>query len=746
MKSLLPSVRRYAPAYERYGSQISAIHFIGPDKPWNSISWHAPGTSSSQDTDVSDSQRAYDYTSLVDMWYSVYDRHYRTDAPIPPSDFEVRRYTSAWDDPSASSGGALGLEDLRRVALEGVNAAAFFPSKTSGEGDYTSMPLEGRLDLMPTREEQSLNPEHGVEPTHSRSAASLQGGSSDSRQRADSPHSRGAIPQILEMPGPDIYVARERSRSPSTPEQQHAYLSAETPDRMGTLPTPGPNEYPPSPHLRSLSLPGTPSPAPALHHYNMRPDQGTPLGHIFPRRPSSPPMMSWNPAVEPPPTDAPDMFSFPTDTYFPNVWDREHPEHTSDVECGKPPSPETLFQVPPPPAIPEQLLQQGHYRGVTGSSEGNASPSPDRSKVKPLFPWENRPRHAPRRVFPGTDSPPPGMFLPARSSPLAAPERQGHRTSAPVSPLVGMPTIFSYENAWDSVPGIQKYASKLVRPSPAPWPLGPAFETAGKRGSPRERDDRVEISSLDVDDENDGDDESDGENGYRDESGRWITSGSESEAETDTTRRSRSGSISSICIVKRGKKEYRGRGVQTIRPVMRSVDIQVTPAMIAREKEPPRYMHPEGDSPGKQFWTSAGPYAFSPIQEAAFSGPPMPLTDAGPHEDPSGARSPRDFSYSGQDSPIQSPDQHMTPPSKPTIPPMPSLIQRIGDENETSPGASPISSAGPLSPIDVRYPIGLPQRKGGRVWDPARGVDVIKRTSEEVLARFLRGPEAIAQR
>lgn len=29
-------------------------------------------------------------------------------------------------------------------------------------------------------------------------------------------------------------------------------------------------------------------------------------------------------------------------------------------------------------------------------------------------------------------------------------------------------------------------------------------------------------------------------------------------------------------------------------------------------------------------------------------------------------------------------------------------------------------------------------RRGGRVWDPARGVDVFKRDSEEVLARFLR--------
>jgi len=50
---------------------------------------------------------------------------------------------------------------------------------------------------------------------------------------------------------------------------------------------------------------------------------------------------------------------------------------------------------------------------------------------------------------------------------------------------------------------------------------------------------------------------------------------------------------------------------------------------------------------------------------------------------------------------------------------------------------SPASSLGPLSPPDG-HPIGSPSRKAGRVWDPARGVELIKRGSEEVLARFLK--------
>lgn len=50
-----------------------------------------------------------------------------------------------------------------------------------------------------------------------------------------------------------------------------------------------------------------------------------------------------------------------------------------------------------------------------------------------------------------------------------------------------------------------------------------------------------------------------------------------------------------------------------------------------------------------------------------------------------------------------------------------------------------------VSPSTTQSSLGTPEntpvvpvRVGGRVWDPSRGVDVFKRTSEEVLARFLR--------
>ncbi|KAG5637695.1 hypothetical protein DXG03_004394, partial [Asterophora parasitica] len=84
-------------------------------------------------------------------------------------------------------------------------------------------------------------------------------------------------------------------------------------------------------------------------------------------------------------------------------------------------------------------------------------------------------------------------------------------------------------------------------------------------------------------------------------------------------------------------------------------------------------------------------------------------------------------------------------PSKITMPPL-RLSPRIPGQsasivarhpsNDSSLG-SPASSAGPISPSDSQS-IMSPPRKAGRVWDPARGVELFKRGSEEVLARFLK--------
>ncbi|KAG8987716.1 glycogenin glucosyltransferase, partial [Tulasnella sp. 427] len=124
----------YAPAYERFGSEIRAIHFIGKNKPWKDLPWRAPGsgaskfsqpTQSSQGSPSSASdavpqdgshpashtmasflvQPAHNYASLVDKWYNVYDAHYRPTIPteaqkkdVQGRTFQIPKYRAAWDN------------------------------------------------------------------------------------------------------------------------------------------------------------------------------------------------------------------------------------------------------------------------------------------------------------------------------------------------------------------------------------------------------------------------------------------------------------------------------------------------------------------------------------------------------------------------------------------------------------------------------------------------------------------------
>lgn len=225
-------IRRYAPAYERFGSQISAIHFIGPNKPWKDLPFRAPASfrqeekaseasssSSSLSELVTAPQQSYAFGALVDRWFDVYDRHYRQ---APEQEFEERRYENVWDEPTRSleiprpppSGAPLGLEELKQLALQGGSSG----TKREGEGEYRSLPLDGRIDLM--RPKQVTPAEEKAEATE--------------------------------------------HRSEQTTEQQPFAESSggvQEPQTLQPLPTTGPNEVPPSPYFGTVSLPPSAGPS-----------------------------------------------------------------------------------------------------------------------------------------------------------------------------------------------------------------------------------------------------------------------------------------------------------------------------------------------------------------------------------------------------------------------------------------------------------------------------------------------------
>ncbi|KAH9044526.1 glycosyltransferase family 8 protein [Lactarius pseudohatsudake] len=801
------AVYTYAPAYERFGSQISAIHFIGASKPWSSIPWRAPGSVTAQSV-ASQPLQVYDYGSLVDRWYAVYDRHYRSQPVIPHAAYASTRYAAAWDQGSMSAPNAfavpaasvMSLEELRQIAIEGfsgISGVTGTSVATAGEGNYTSLPLEGRLDLMRPRpksengHESNANMEDQQAPDEGgrghQSTLEDNAGSSTPKARphllysgptspfppdqtrsyytgghptrevrgqftAPPPtqsHSgigqsylpsvqvQGVLPGRSEPYGSSGYTHAQhqtflqsgRERGPifaHLPDQPAESNERQTPllQQYEGLQPPQPPVSQPTQRLLRMAHEQEPRQQaylqgqvqvskPDLHH--PQPDSGILVRHDLehthershqsaqlpqePIRPVSPPLMTWNPAVEPPPSTAP-VSSFPVTTYYPNVWDQSL-QYLSDSSSSRDIS-STLFAVPPPSRIPERLVQEKHYVNVLGDDKKGETPSPDRGKIKPVFPWEDKPRLTPGRVFPSTDSPPPGQFLlpavetgsPSPSPPLRFSPTQLYASSPPPS---GFPPSFSYSNAWDTVPSIQKYASRLVRPPQNVPPLAPAFDF----GESRRRDSALfrnwresEESSVDGDDEDTGD---------------------EGGAAPPSKQRSRSGSFASAPYPGgKSRKEYRSQGVQTIPKETKDQSVQVTVLTDATDAN----------------------RSLKDLERRLDD-----VAKLSPLGSPTGLRSPRYTSPRGSSTNLaeSTPRPTLYKPVQRS-----SALQRGGVEQRLTPAsfsrtissdtASSPSSAPPTSPADSR-PI---HRAGGRVWDPARGVEIFKKGSEEVLSRFLK--------
>nr|BDD37072.1 putative glycogenin [Rhizopogon roseolus] len=721
----------YAPAYERFGSQISVVHFIGPNKPWHSIPYRAPGSSATQalspqmqQPPVSEPankqpQQAYSYGSLVDRWYNIYDRHYRS-KPITPDSIPVSKRVSVWDDetnasasamvqsPGASGGSPLGLDVLRRLALQGMGALGFRTGdRSQGDGEYKSMPLDGRIDLMRPRPAKQNQPE---EQSHDQSAPEPADSDSD----------------------PD-----DVTPNPTTPVQQMSSLPSGSPARWTTLPTPNCDEVPPAPYTRLLSLPSTPfSEGSPSYKPFMRGNQAkSPLSlqerRMERSRPTSPPLLSWDAAVEPPPKSLSTPSAIPRDTYFPNIWDEspsKHRDRATSSSSGKSsetdatstevipdqanPSPQTLFSPPPVPDIPRMLLQLGHYRNVTGPpvQGGTAPPTPDRSKVKRVFPWEERPRASPARVFPEEEPPLPGsifMQSPPRSAvPPSTPPRRLNRdfgAQLPLpSPLAGFPS-FPGGNMWDGVPGIHKFASKLARPA-GPTPLASAF---GDTPTMKPWEEKSATSSDDADVEDEADSSSNDE---------------DDDKQTATKGRSRSSSVSTA----RRKKKYRSFGMQTDVKEMCSQSVQVSAEQDATAK-PSSRSRAESVSMKKQ-WQPSSSLRLPPVMDVAAGAEPGLLSPATPQA----LTLPPSVSV-----PVESTVGSAMNGSLETLSPL-KMPERHG---EAKLGVKGFEASRPrsVSPNEGHSPStpSTPSRVS-RVWDPSRGVELFKRGSEEVLARFLK--------
>lgn len=584
---------------------------------------------------------------------------------------------------------------------------------------------------------------------------------------------------------------------PKKPEQASNGLSASP--ITTTLPTPLPHELPPTPYRNALSLPPTPhdpghqnghhvaennllagihyphgglpeirlqesspnldqesSPTQNTDHFAGYPPDQLAVDVLRPppsrRRihPPSPPVLHWNPAIEPPPRTPAALSTFPQNTFFTNVWDKAPSKlhdatyqsmsaSTDLIPLTSASSPDwrasAFFNPPPASDIPEHLLREGRYANVTGPARReHLWPLPDPNKVAPIFPWEEQPRSRPGRVFPSSDTPPPGAFLQRERTPPPAQEQ--HPISIytpPVHAHIGQPGSLNFTNAWDEVPSIQNYASKLARPHHGAQPVPAApFETDEWKKHEQEKFSpwlaKEEETSMDGDDE---DDESDAK-------------------ENSSRQRSRSGSGATTPQghLHKGRK-YRARGVQATRET-RSQATQVSTAVGRGQSSGSRTRisvatqgAPLAGALDEQ-WSASSPAYRRLSSFGAPSAGDSPLGFNSPH----GAASPRNYSPPTESSSAKSSPPGPTPRKRPS--PSTARITTVSSvgvhltpstrapsltrsaSNETT-----LSSVGPSSPPDS-HDLTLPQRKTSRVWDPARAVDIFKRDSEEVLSRFLK--------
>ncbi len=369
----------------------------------------------------------------------------------------------------------------------------------------------------------------------------------------------------------------------------------------------------------------------------------------------------------------------------------------------------------------------------------------------------------------------------------------------------------AYSNAWDSVPSIKRYASRLVKPPPPP-PSMPSFAPRGSRrrsDSYRSRSEQSDANSMDGDVEDEVDDDEDEE---EEKPGR-LSSGERSEKGSKTTSskrdRERNGSKSPPSGSYRPKsddekKEYRSLGVQTLPKDVRSIGVQVAqPASLpptgnnhGKVADEPSTGSGRGGASHKKAGkmrqrTSSSSTSGTSISSIgshielakpavvqdlklqqeqlassspglanvqSFIRPPASRQQSGQGQGlPSGALSPRlnETNYAQVSpnrtptnvSPLQTGNTSPSGLAKPALQNIqtsvpqqqaplsmsnpPSLIARTSSTDTTE-------SIGPLSPVDSFQVPSVIRKSSGRSWNPATGVDVFKRGSEEVLARFLR--------
>ncbi|OWZ54906.1 glycogenin glucosyltransferase [Cryptococcus neoformans 125.91] len=387
----------WAPAYKRFGHKISNVHFIGPNKPWTSLPGRPAGVSN-----VKGKENSYDYLSLIDRWFAVYDKHVRPASALDPDisrRFAVPQTIAAWDSHANQARAAatvlpedkLDLSELKAATERGVNA---FKS-----GQYTSLPLEGRVDL------------------------------------------------IMPKPKP----------IPRAPISQLVASSTIAPSVSPSALTPPPADAAPAP---------APAPVPT------QTEQKTAQPSVWDAQRSSPP------------ASAPPEMSVPH-AYYHNAWEAPLSQQSSYYAHPESHRPATEHKEPEYPTLPKEVTGDSWYARFATSTPDKRAISAvfpwEEKSYGPGYGHGSRPK--PERVFPKGEEPlpslvqqlihplqPPSISIQNPTPPHPAhSQHQSHATGmgmagqAPKSPsppprhVSMVEAMASYKNVWDDIPQIGRY-------------------------------------------------------------------------------------------------------------------------------------------------------------------------------------------------------------------------------------------------------------------------------------------------
>lgn len=304
----------FVPAYQRYGSSINVVHFIGQSKPWNMPrpNGYAVPNPLAEPTNLGSQIITPDQSDyLISLWHSAFTSLYPSSASASPGEdftivhtdrgveviekqaFSVPTYHAVWDV----------------VAQEERDSESGADSTGNKEATYVSLPLDGRISLVAPvpRVPSPIPPPRRASPvpipgSHEQTPQHYDGESSEQYSPpkltwnpAREPPPKGTDPSSYQMRVPiDTFYSNkwdEASRNPRSLAEQKAAFFVPVPVKKHEHGGPG---YIPPKLLRDNVFGNLgnnqpdPSKVKAVFPWEAKSDTALAAGRVFPDDPRPP--------------------------------------------------------------------------------------------------------------------------------------------------------------------------------------------------------------------------------------------------------------------------------------------------------------------------------------------------------------------------------------------------------------------------------------------------------------------------